>query len=385
MQLLRARTTPLLAAAVALSSGCTTVAQTVDTGQAHHRPGGFQNNHIEFAPKGLLRLLEWKAQALAAGLPKPPQTPTPTVAPELDFIQANAKAGAAMQPAVTWIGHATALVQAGGVNVLTDPIFSERASPVDFLGPKRAQAPGLSLGQLPRIDLVVVSHNHYDHFDLASMKALAAQAGGPPTFIVPLGNKALLTSNGIDAAKVVELDWWRSHRHIGPAGPVEVFLVPVQHWSGRSLTDRMQALWGGYAVFTPGGFNWHFSGDTGYSPDFAETRRRFASRLSHGGFDLALIPIGAYEPRWFMAEQHVNPAEAIKIHRDLGAAQSVAIHWGTFELTDESLDEPPRALAAALQAERIAAESFAVLAVGQTRRLQRPAAKTVGQAQNPTP
>jgi hypothetical protein len=175
MQLLRSRSGPLFAAAalVVLTSGCSTAAQTTDTSQPHHRSGGYQNNHIEFAPKGVLRLLEWKAQAMAAGLPKPPTTPTATVAPELDFIHANAKAGAAMQPAVTWIGHATALVQAGGVNVLTDPVFAERASPLDFLGPKRAQPPGVAIAKLPRIDLVVISHNHYDHFDLASVRALA--------------------------------------------------------------------------------------------------------------------------------------------------------------------------------------------------------------------
>ena len=267
-----------------------------------------------------------------------------------------------MQPAVTWIGHASALVQAGGINVLTDPVFSERASPLSFIGPRRAQPPGLALAQLPHIDAVLVSHNHYDHLDEASVLALNRQAGGPPLFIVPLGLKAWLAGLGIDNA--VELDWWHSQR----VGESEVVLTPVQHWSGRGLTDRLATLWGGYAVFSPG-FQWYFSGDTGYSKDFADIRQRFASRQQAGGFDIALLAVGAYEPRWFMASQHVNPTEAVQIHRDLGAKRSLGVHWGTFELTDEPLDQPPRDLATASRAAGLAEGEFFVLAVGETRRL----------------
>lgn len=355
----------LLGAALGLA-GCSAAPPLADGAPAHHRPGGFQNNHLDFQPKGLGQLLRWRWNAFAQGLPPPPAKPTPQVAPDLAFVQANARAGAAMQPAVTWIGHATVLVQAGGINALTDPIFSQRASPVGWVGPQRAQPPGLALQQLPHIDLVVVSHNHYDHLDAASVRALNAQAGGPPLFVVPLGLKAWLADQGI--TRVTELDWWQSTRLAGPAGEVEVVLTPVQHWSGRGLFDRMQTLWAGFVVITPQ-LNWFHAGDTGYSPDFAHIRERLAPRLGPGGLGLALLPVGAYEPRWFMADQHVNPAEAVKVHRDLGARRSLGMHWGTFALTDEALDEPPRALAAARVAQGVADDDFFVLTVGQTRRL----------------
>ena len=267
-----------------------------------------------------------------------------------------------MLPAVTWIGHATALVQAGGLNLLTDPIFSDRASPVSFVGPRRAQPPGVALSQLPHIDVVLVSHNHYDHLDEPSVVALNQQAGGPPLFIVPLGLKAWLAERGITNA--LELDWWQSHR----IGPTEIHLVPVQHWSGRWLHDRMHTLWGGFAVFSPS-LHWYFSGDTGYSRDFADVRQRLARRPGGGDIDLALIAVGAYAPRWFMADQHVDPFESVRIHQDLGARQSMGIHWGTFELTDEALDQPPKDLARARTAAGLSADDFFVLAVGETRRL----------------
>jgi N-acyl-phosphatidylethanolamine-hydrolysing phospholipase D len=331
----------------------------------HHRDGTFQNSHVDFEPRGLFALLRWKWQAWRDGLPAPPQSATPTIVPDLGLIQSNAKAGAAMVSAVTWIGHATVLVQLGGLNVLTDPMFSNRASPFSFVGPARAQKPGLWPHELPRIDLVVVSHNHYDHLDAESVALLAAQSGGPPLFIVPLGLKRWFAGVGITS--VIELDWWQSHK----LGDVEVVLTPVQHWSGRSLSDRMETLWGGYAMFAPN-LQVFFAGDTGYSLDFADIRARFADRQSPaqgGGFDIALLPIGAYEPRWFMKDQHVNAEEAVRIHLDLGAKASLGIHWGTFELTDESLDEPPRALAQARRALKVADSSFFTLAIGQTRRL----------------
>ena len=348
------------AAAVAVIAGDAAVDPPV-----HHRGGRFQNNYLVFAPKGIAALLKWRIDAAQAGLPKAPQHETPRVAADLAFVRANAVAGAAMVPAVTWIGHASTLVQAGGANILTDPMFSERASPLGFVGPKRHLPPGLALAELPHIDAVVVSHNHYDHLDAASVKALAAQAGGPPLFVVPLGVKAWLAGAGITNA--VELDWWRAAR----VGAVEIVLTPVQHWSGRSLTDRMETLWGGYAIFAPD-FQVFFAGDTAYSKDFADIHSRFAARHGPGrGFDLALIPVGAYEPRWFMSAQHVDPAEAVRIHRDLAAERSIGIHWGTFQLTDESLDEPPRALARVVRERGLAADAFAVRAIGETRRVPR--------------
>jgi len=270
-----------------------------------------------------------------------------------------------MQPALTWIGHATVLAQFGGINMLTDPIFSHRASPMQLLGPRRAQPPGLALNELPHIDLVVVSHNHYDHMDAASVQALNAQVGGPPVFVVPLGNKRFMNELGL--TNVVELDWWQSHRL--PQG-AEVVLTPVQHWSGRGFNDRMRTLWGGFAILTPQ-FHLFHAGDSGYSKDFADIRARLADRQRDGGFDIALLPIGGYEPRWFMAAQHIDPTEAVQVHRDLGAKASLGVHWGTFELTDESLDEPALALAAARRALGVAEDLFFVMAIGQTRRLPR--------------
>ena len=335
----------------------------------HHRPDGFQNEHQPFEAKSLGELLRWRREAARAGLPRPPLAPIPQQAPELAFLQANR--GAAQQPAVTWIGHATVLAQLGGISLLCDPIFSQRASPLAFAGPKRQQPPGLALQQLPAIDLVLVSHNHYDHLDAASVRALARQRGGSPLFVVPLGLGDWLRRRGIE--RVVELDWW-DHHALAP--DLEVHLVPAQHWSARGLRDRMRTLWGGFAVFAPD-CQLFFAGDTGYSRHFAEMRERFAPRQTAargGGFDIALLPIGAYEPRWFMQTQHINVEEACRIHRELGAKRSLGVHWGTFALSDEALDEPPRELARQRPAHALDEDEFFVMAIGQTRRLPRRAA-----------
>jgi N-acyl-phosphatidylethanolamine-hydrolysing phospholipase D len=270
---------------------------------------------------------------------------------------------------VTWIGHATMLVRLAGQNLLFDPNFADRASPVGFVGPRRAAPLPITLAQLPHIDLVLVSHNHYDHLDDASVRTLHAQPGGPPLFVVPLGLKAWCAARGITS--VVELDWWQAHTLNGPKGPVEVVLVPAQHWSARGLTDRMATLWGGFAVFAPD-CHWFYAGDTAYSREFGRMRERFATRQTPalgGGFDLALLPIGAYEPRWFMAGQHVNVEEALQIHRDLGAQRSLGVHWGTFALTDEPLDEPPQKLTRLGLAQGLRDGEFFVLPIGGTERL----------------
>ena len=365
----------LLAAALLVLGACAGDGGKVPGQPPHHREGGsFQNNYVEFEPKGLIALARWQVASWRDGLPRPPATATPLLVPDLGLIQSNAKAGAHMQPAVTWVGHATVLLQMAGLNVLTDPMFSDRASPLRFIGPMRKHKPGLWFNELPHIDLVLISHNHYDHLDAASVDNLAAQPGGSPLFVVPLGLKAWLAERGI--TRVVELDWWQSHR----LGAVEIVLTPVQHWSGRGLTDRMKTLWGGFALFSPQ-LHVFFAGDTGYSKDFTDIRERFAGRqtaAAGGGFDIALLPIGAYEPRWFMRTQHVNPDEAVRVHRDLGAKATLGIHWGTFSLTDESLDEPPRALAAARQAQGVPDPVFFTLALGETRRLA--ARKVLGAA-----
>ncbi|HEX5683420.1 MAG TPA: MBL fold metallo-hydrolase [Ideonella sp.] len=339
-----------------------------DPTKPHHRPDGFQNNHSDFRPKSLAEVLRWRLNASKQGLPPPPREPIPRTPPDLGFLHANAKAGAGMQPAVTWVGHATVLAQLGGLNVLTDPIFSDRASPVQFAGPRRHHPPGIALKELPRIDVVVASHNHYDHLDEASIQHLNAQDGAPPLFVVPLGLEDWLRSKGVSQA--LELDWWDSHTIDAPAGAVEVMLLPSRHWSSRSLNDRMQTLWGGFAVMAPD-CHLFYAGDTGYSRDFTDIRERLKPRQAGHGFDIALLPIGSYEPRWFMADQHVNVHEAVKIHQDLGARRSLGVHWGTFELTDEALDEPPRQLILERSAAGLAENDFFVLAVGETRRIPR--------------
>jgi N-acyl-phosphatidylethanolamine-hydrolysing phospholipase D len=344
--------------------GCANARAQYNPAKPHHTPEGFKNNYADNVNKTGRDFLRWQYERTQAGLPKPPQTPTATVPPDTAFIHANAKP-AAMQPAITWVGHATMLVQAGGLNVLTDPIFSDRASPVQLVGPKRAQPPGLSMAQLPPIDVVLVSHNHYDHLDKNSALALSNIAGAATLFIVPLGVKKWFESLGISNAK--ELDWWDSATVKG----VEFHFTPVQHWSARGLGDRSQTLWGGWSVFAPD-LHWYFSGDTGYSKDFVDTQQRFAPRQTAalgGGFDIALLAVGAYEPRWFMKGQHINPAEAVQIHQDLKAKRSVGVHWGTFELTDEPLDQPLKDLAAARTAAGVPEADFFLLAVGETRKL----------------
>lgn len=342
-----------------------------DPNKPHHRPDGFQNNYIAFQGKGLGELARWKWEAFRNGHPRPPSAPIPATAPDTGFIHANARAGLAMTPAVTWIGHITVLAQIGGLNFLTDPVFSERCSPVQWAGPKRHAPPGLALDRLPRIDVVLLSHNHYDHMDDGSLKALSRQPGGCPLFIAPLGHRAWFARRGI--TQVVELDWWDTHVLDATAGhaAIPVTLTPAQHWSSRTGADAMRSLWGGFAVRAPD-CHLFFAGDTAYSKDFADIRARFAPHQAPGqggGFDIALLPIGAYEPRWFMKDQHCNPEEAVRIFQDLGCKRALAVHWGTFALTDEALDEPPRALARALASHGLGARDFFTLPIGGTERI----------------
>ena len=346
-----------------------TAAAPQNPAKPHHTADGFKNNYIGTVNKSFSELYRWQTERRAAGLPKPPQAPVPTASPDLAFIAAyrgNFIRHPTQPPAVTWVGHASVLVQAGGLNVLTDPIFSHRASPVQLIGPVREQPPGLALADLPPIDVVVISHNHYDHLDMPSVLAVAqrSQAAGIRTlFMVPLGMKAWFVNLGLD--HTIEFDWWEQFSLAG----VRFNFTPTQHWSARGVGDRSQTLWGGWAVQAPD-LHWYFAGDTGYSKDFIDTWAQLYGSVPPGaGFDLALLPIGAYQPRWFLAEQHVDPAEAVQIHRDLNAKTSIGIHWGTFLLSDESADQPPKDLAIAAQG--LGPGAFTVMAIGETRQLPR--------------
>ncbi len=312
---------------------------------ASHR---FQNTYTDVNPGGFWK---WQWERWTSGKPSVPEGGWhfPVRHPDIAYLASNTTT-----PTMTWIGHATVLLQLGGVNILTDPQFSERASPFTFLGPRRWVPPALSLEELPHVDIVIVSHSHYDHLDDDTVRELARQRGGPPRFYVPLGLGAWCRERGI--TQVTELGWWDEQID----GTLTVHLVPVQHWSARTPWDRNETLWGGFVIEAPGA-RVFFAGDTGYSKDFADIARRFP------WFDLAILPIGGYEPRWFMAPQHIDPAQAVQIHRDLHAHASVGVHWGTFALSDEPLDEPPRKLAQALAAAGIDSSAFWVLEHGETR------------------
>jgi len=256
----------------------------------------------------------------------------------------------AHNPSVTWIGHATFLVRMDGVTFLTDPIFSDRASPLAFAGPRRLVPPGVPLDQLPPLDFVTISHDHYDHADFPTIQALAAR--GVP-FFVPLGLGALVREAGGTAT---ELDWWQEARF----GPVRIACVPAQHFSGRTLTDGRQRLWAGWVVAGPTRRFYH-AGDTGYFDGF----REIGSRL--GPFDLAALPIGAYAPASIMHFVHMNPEEAIQAALDLGTSTAVGMHYGTFDLTEEALDEPPRRFHAEATRRALEPVDAWTLDIGETR------------------
>jgi N-acyl-phosphatidylethanolamine-hydrolysing phospholipase D len=332
-----------LLALAAVAAACAASFPYFDAAKPHRGAEGFRNNYPHPEKGGFWK---WKWAQWRDGLPPTPQG---------GYRFEVAKADVSRNPSVTWVGHSTLLLRIGGLSVLTDPHFSERASPFTFAGPKRVVPPIPALHELPHIDAVVVSHNHYDHLDLDSVAKLSGQPGGSPRFFVPLGLKDWFARRGID--DVVELDWWESRRFKG----LEIHFVPVQHWSKRTLTDENQTLWGGWVLRHPE-LSFFFAGDAGYSKDFVDIGTKF------GGFDLAAIPIGAYEPRWFMKIMHLNPAEAIQVHKDVKARQSVGIHWGTFAgMTDESLYEPPAVLVQERSKAGLAERDFFVMKHGETR------------------
>jgi N-acyl-phosphatidylethanolamine-hydrolysing phospholipase D len=315
--------------------------------RSHFHKGFFRNRYSSTAhgPSWDLLKFLWGMRTSAFRTPNLPQQ-TPNVA----WLKANREVNA-----LTWIGHSSFLLQINGLNVVTDPHLTRRASPLRNAGPKRVNPPALDFPDLPPLDLALISHNHYDHLDERTVVRLAREHAGL-TFAVPMGLRRWFDKRGI--SRVIELDLWQSAEVCGG----RVHCVPVQHFSGRSANDRNKTLWCGF-IFEHCGKKTFFAGDTGYSADFKDIGEKFAP------VDLALIPIGAYEPRDFMAPVHVNPEEAVHIHRDIGSRQSVAMHWGTFRLTLEPLDEPPQKLREALRAAAIDDQKFWILQHGETRQL----------------
>jgi L-ascorbate metabolism protein UlaG (beta-lactamase superfamily) len=252
------------------------------------------------------------------------------------------------------VNHSTILLQLGGWNVLTDPIWSERCSPLAFAGPRRVHAPGLRFEDLPPIDVVLLSHDHYDHCDLPTLRRIAASYPDAAA-VTTRGNEDLLRHAGF--ARVTALGWWQSLRldrtssRVGP-GPLEIHVTPAAHFSGRGAFGRNRRWWGGF-VLEAGAGPVYYAGDTGYrEPLFRAVRQRFGKPA------LAFLPIGAYLPRWFMGPVHMDPDEAVRAHRELAAARSVGVHWGTFQLTDEAREQPVRDLERARDRHRIGAASF---------------------------
>ena len=295
------------------------------------------------ADRGALELARWQLGGGRATWPTIYPSPFTDVPPERsDALR------------VVLVGHATLLIQVAGINILTDPVWSERASPIRFAGPKRVNPPGIAFADLPPIDAVLVTHNHYDHLDVRTLSRVS-KVFDPPV-VVPLGNEAIIHGHD-DEVEVTSLDWGGA---VDLGGGVAAHLEPANHWSARGVNDRRMALWGAYVLTTPGGVV-YVAGDTGYG--IGDTFR--AVRETYGPPRLAALPIGAYEPRWFMQAQHMNPADSVRAFTDLGADSAIGIHWGTFQLTNEAVDQPVADLEAALAEAGIDPVRFRALRPGE--------------------
>jgi N-acyl-phosphatidylethanolamine-hydrolysing phospholipase D len=335
-----------------------TVTRRGEGPRPHHAAGGrFRSPPPmeQAGAHGRLDLLRWQWERVTRGTPPDPK-PGDLPAAVPDVARPRAAADALR---VTWVGHSTFLLQVGGLNVLTDPVWSLRASPVQWAGPRRFVPPGIAWDDLPEIDLVLLSHDHYDHLDEHTVARLAARFGPGLPWIAPLGYARLLAGWGARAA--TELDWDDEARVETAHGALRVACLPAQHWTRRALREMNDRLWASYALESDAGRRLYFAGDSGYWGGYGDIGRRF------GPFDAALVPIGAYEPRSFMRRSHMNAEEAVRAFADLGGTGTmVAMHWGTFRLTDEDPLEPPVRARAAWSAAGLPPGRLAVLRHGET-------------------
>jgi N-acyl-phosphatidylethanolamine-hydrolysing phospholipase D len=316
---------------------------------AHHTPNGFRNIY-DYPEHGFGDFLLWKLGRIPDEEPAIAHVQMIPYVPDIvapDYQRIDHPDPAKIQ--ITWIGHATFLIQVEGINILTDPIYNVRSSPLSF-GFERKSPPGIPFDRLPPIHAVIISHNHYDHLDLYTVNKL----GNTPKYFIPL--KLGQWFHDHDITNYVEMDWWDTMMFKG----IRVVSVPSQHFSRRTPFDGNKTLWAGWVLETKRG-KIFFAGDTGYAPHFKEIREKL------GPMRLALLPIGSYRPRWFMKTIHMDPPDAVSAHKDLQAKQSIAMHWGTFYIADEPLGEPPLYLKKAMKEASIADDSFLVMKFGETR------------------
>ena len=328
--------------------------------QSHHKPnGGFRNPWPGNQPPPWYKVprLFIEMQQATRITPSPKRGSIPIVASSIEYPRSTREGVSA-----TWIGHATTLMQFGALNVLTDPMFSQRASPFSWTGPRRVVDAAVAIDALPPLDVVLISHNHYDHLDQESVIAIA-RANPNAKWIVPLGVAECIRNWG--ARDIVELDWWQQTTVLG----MNITATPAKHFSSRSVNDRDKSLWCGFAL-EMNGIRMYFAGDTAYHPEFSEVGKRC------GPFDFVMIPIGAYEPRWMMRSVHANAEEAVQIYKDVTSTHPgaplplmLAIHWGTFRLTTEPMDEPPRRARASWRASGLDEGRLWVAQFGETRRV----------------
>lgn len=320
-----------------------------DPGQPHHTPEGFCNPGAEERPQGALQ--RWRRERKEQGLPFPPAGGYQQFTQQ--WWQPADLSG--VDDAVWWLGHACLLLRCAGRYTLIDPALSARASPVSFYGPQRKTPPPLRIEDLPSLHSVLISHNHYDHLDRPTIKKILRRFP-QVEFIVPLGLGPWFKRMG--AKHVVQLDWWQQTS----SGEMTINAVPARHWSMRTLWDRNRSLWCGWVIRYQALDFW-FTGDSGFAEDLLEIPR------SLGPFTLAALPVGAYAPKWFMHGQHMDPESAVRLHQQLGEPLSIPIHWGVFELADESLDDPPRVLSAAMQDAGMDRQRFHAWKIGERRLL----------------